>query len=258
MTCPFPGMDPFLESQLWQDFHAKFLPVLGEMLTQQVVPRYFVEVEQYVYLAREEEEPDRLIEPDLALVDVRPNEPTSGAGGAAATATLAPVVHTMYLPRRRRRQTFLAIRDRSLRKVVTAIELLSPSNKSPGDDRNEYLVKRTNILCTMAHLVELDLLRGGQRLPTREPLERADFYAFISRHGRLPKVDVYLWTLRDKLPRVPIPLADGDPDAYLDLQAAFTTTYDRTRYDYALDYRAALKPPLDAASAEWVRGVLER
>ena len=67
------------------------------------------------------------------------------------------------------------------------------------------------------------------------------------------QVDVYGWTLRNRLPVIPVPLADDDPDVPLDLQAAFTTTYDRVGYDYALDYRSPVKPPLDAAAAEWVR-----
>jgi hypothetical protein len=104
--------------------------------------------------------------------------------------------------------------------------------------------------------VEIDLLRGGQRLPTREPLAPADFYAFLCRTERLPQVEVYAWTLRDRLPVVPVPLSGDDPDVPLDLQAAFTTTYDRAGYDYALDYRRPVEPSLDAFAAEWVRSLL--
>ncbi len=72
MPSPFPGMDPFIEGQRWQDFHTRFITVLGEMLMPQVRPRYVVEVEEYVYLAREGEASDRLIEPDVAVVEGRP------------------------------------------------------------------------------------------------------------------------------------------------------------------------------------------
>ena len=118
------------------------------------------------------------------------------------------------------------------------------------------MVKRSNILYTPAHLVEIDLLRGGQRLPTREPLAPADFFVFVCRSEMQSQVEVYGWTLRDRLPVIPVPLADDDPDARLDLQAAFTTTYDRAGYDYALDYRSPVKPPLEASLAEWVRSVV--
>jgi hypothetical protein len=55
---------------------------------------------------------------------------------------------------------------------------------------------------------------------------------------------------------VPVPLAPEDPDVPLDLQAAFTTTYDRAGYDYSLDYRRSPEPPLDPPATEWVRSVL--
>ena len=66
------------------------------------------------------------------------------------------------------------------------------------------------------------MLRGGERLPTIDPLQDGDFYAFVCRPRLRPELDVYAWTLRDPLPTLPIPLAQGDPDVPLDLQAAFT------------------------------------
>jgi hypothetical protein len=240
-------MDPFIESQLRQDFHTTFITVLRELLMPQVRARYVVEVQQYVYLARDDEEPDRLIAPDLAVLEGR-SDLSVPAESVATAATLAPVIHTVPVPRRYE-QKFLSIRNRQSRNVVTVIELLSPWNKTPGEGRTEYLVKRSNILYTPANLVEIDLLRGGQRLATREPLAPADYYAFVFCTGRMPQVDVYGWTLHDRLPAVPVPLAGDDPDVLLDLQAAFTTTYDRAGYDYALDYGLPVEPPLEASLA---------
>jgi hypothetical protein len=257
MPSPFPGMDPFIEGQRWRDFHTTFLTVMREMLTPRVRPRYVVEVEEYVYLAREDEEPDRLIEPDVTVAESSP-EVAGGPRSPAATASLPrPALHTVPVPKRYR-QTFLSIRDRQSQHVVTVIELLSPWNKAAGEGRNEYLVKRNNVFCTPAHLVELDLLRGGARLPTREPLAPADFYAFVCRTERLPQVEVYGWTLRDPLPSIPVPLAADDPDVPLDLAAALTTTYDRSGYDYSLDYRRPVEPSLEPLAAEWVQTVLAR
>jgi len=257
MPSPFPGMDPFIEGQRWRDFHTTFVTVIREMLTPQVRPRYVVEVEEYVYLAREDEDPDRLIEPDVAVVESGA-EPVAGLRSPAGAASVAaPVIHTVPVPRRYR-QAFLTIRNRQWQNVVTVIELLSPVNKKAGEGRNEYLVKRSNVFHTPAHLVEIDLLRGGERLPTREPLEPADFYAFVCRTERLPQVEVYPWTLRQPLPVIPIPLAGEDPDVPLDLQAAFTTTYDRAGYDYSLDYLRPVEPPLEPSAAEWARTILPR
>ncbi len=257
MPSPFPGMDPFIEGQRWQDFHASFINDLADLLMPAVRPRYVVDVEQYVYLAREDEDPDRHLEPDLSIIEGTA-EATTEFGTAAPPATaLAPAVYTIPSSRRQR-QRFLTIRDREFRKVVTVIELLSPTNKTPGDGCTEYLVKRDNVFHTPANLVEIDLLRRGQRLPTREALAPADYYAFICRTERLPKVEVYTWTLRDRLPAIPVPLAGGEPDVSLDLQAAFTKTYDRSGYDYALDYHRAVDPPLDASGADWVQMILAK
>ena len=258
MPSPFPGMDPFIEGQRWQDFHATFIPVLRELLTPAVRPRYVVDVEQYVYLMREDEKvPDRVIEPDLSVVEGAPESMDEPATSTIAATALAPAVYTLSLPRRRR-QRFLTIHDREFRKVVTVIELLSPTNKSPGEGSTEYLVKRTNVFQAPTNLVEIDLLRGGRRMATRESLVPADYYAFICRAERLPKVEVYAWTMRDQLPVIRVPLTGGDPDVPLSLQEAFTMTYDRSGYDYALDYRRTVEPPLDAALSEWVRSVTAR
>ena len=63
------------------------------------------------------------------------------------------------------RVRYLEVRDREGREVVTVIELLSPSNKRAGDDRESYLAKRRELLRSPAHLVEIDLLRGWTPMP---------------------------------------------------------------------------------------------
>jgi len=248
-------MDPFIENRTWKGFHTCYLGALSEMLVAQLRPRYIIGVEENVYLAREDDEPDRLIEPDIAVVEGSEYGEYLAESRTNAAVTLMPKPHTVPLPRKRR-QRFLSIRNTLSREVVTVVELLSPTNKKPGDGLGEYLVKRSNVFDSLANLVEIDLLRGGQRMPTREPLEPADFYAFVFHRQRLPHVDVYERTLREPLPVIPVPLAEGDSDAAIDLQAAFTTTYDRAGYDYALNYRAPARPPLEPVAAEWVRSLL--
>jgi hypothetical protein len=252
MPAPFPGMDPFLESQKWDDFHARYITVLSEMLVIKLRPRYVVDVERYVYVTRGDEEVVSIIAPDAVVAE-------SGHGwgesvATAGTAALKPVKHRIPLPRRR--QAFLVIRTQQDRVVVTVIEVLSPWNKTRGAGLAEYLAKRANVLQSTANLVELDLLRGGTRLPTREPLQHGDYFAFVSRPQLRPDVDVYAWTLRHPLPTLPIPLAAADPDVLLDLQTAFTTTYDRAGYDYSLDYGGKVRPALSKRDAHWIRSCL--
>jgi hypothetical protein len=256
MPSPFPGLDPFVEGQLWQDFHHTLITVMRESLWPRVLPRYVVRVEERVYVERPPEDP-RVIIPDVTMLAHEGGEvPAADAVAPAPVITVAPVVLTLPMPERKR-QAFLTVRERETTAVVTVIEVLSPDNKRAGSDgRREYLRKREAVLESDAHLVELDLLRGGARLPTVEPLPPAACYAFVSRENRRPRVEVYPWTLRQPLPTIPVPLAGDDPDVALDLQAIFTAVYDRAGYGYSLDYSRPIEPPLSAADAAWVRQIL--
>ena len=249
MPSPFPGIDPFVESQMWDDFHTRFVTIISEMLVPRVRPQYMVNVERYVYLTQPDDDDEvvKIIAPDVFVSDTGHGW-REYAGGAVAT--LAPVRNRLPMPKRRR--SYLTIRTKEFREVVTVIELLSPSNKARGDGVAEYLGKRANMQTSTVNLVELDFLRGGQRLPTADPLQPGDYFAFVSRPTVRPGIDVYGWSLRDRLPAIPIPLAEPDPDVLLDLQDVFTTTYDRAGYDYALNYRAAVRPPLAADDAAWI------
>jgi hypothetical protein len=245
-------MDPFIEGQKWRDLHTTLITVVREVLLPQVRPRYVVDIQEDVYLVAERDEAVVVVEPDVHVAR------EFGAGPATATApttATAPIVHHMPVSRRRR-QPFLTIRDRGARRVVTVLEVLSPTNKRPGSARRKYLRKRSRILAADASLVEIDLLRGGKRLKTVEPLTPADYYAFVSRWWRLPEVDVYPWSLREPLGTIGVPLARRDPPASLDLQTVFTITYDRAGYDYSLDYDAEVQPSLNDSDHEWVRSVL--
>ena len=152
-----------------------------------------------------------------------------------------------------RRETYLVIRERETLEVVTVIETLSPANKrSASDGRQQYLEKRGEILSSRPHLVELDLLRGGTRLPV-VGLPATDYCGLVSRARRRPKVSIYPWSIRQSLPPIQIPLKDNDADVSLDLQSAFTTVFDRARYQLSLDYTATLEPPLSAEDAKWAK-----
>jgi hypothetical protein len=185
---------------------------------------------------------------------------------AELSAALVPHVRPKYVVRKKRRvyapmpeerrEAFLTLRERETMEVVTVVELLSPANKrTRGDGRREYLSKRESILESTTHLVELDLLRAGERLPTVEPLPPGDYYAFVCRQRRY-QAEVYAWTLREPLPAIPIPLAGDDPDVTIDLEEVFTSTYDRAGYDYSLDYTRPIRPPLPEHDASWAAGIL--
>lgn len=270
MPSPFPGVDPFIEGQRWHGFHSNFITGIQSALVPQVRPRYAVDIEEFVFIAPDddEEEYERRIGPDVNIAKAGAvaetenddeQDPAPPIGPAAADASVVtlprPVVRTIPLPRRRR-QRYLVIRNRDLERIVTAIELLSPKNKTRGDGQNQYLLKRQNVLHADANLIELDLLRGGLRLPTIQPLPAGDYYAFVCRRARPSKAAVYAWTLRDRLPSIPVPLGDDEPEAVIDLRSVFTAVYDNAGYDYALKYARDVVPPLPEADADWVREIV--
>jgi hypothetical protein len=144
--------------------------------------------------------------------------------------------------------TTVEIGDTANRQLVTAIEVLSPTNKR-GEGREEYLAKRRRMLLSTAHLLEIDLLREGQRVPMRTPLPPAPYVAFLSRAENRPVTEVWPVTLAEPLPTVPVPLLPGDPDVSLDLQLALSTIYDLLGYDLAVDYNRPPEVPLPAEAA---------
>ena len=253
MPSPFPGMDPFIETQAWSDFHLDFLIGVRAALVPRVEPDYIVEVQRYVFLEREDDERLDFV-PDATIA-------ATDAGwrhfAGSAVATLAPVKNTIPMPDRKG-QPFLLIQTTRGRRVVTVVELLSPWNKSPGDGVQQYRQKRIQYCQSLVSMVEVDLLRGGQRLPTGQALQPGDYYAFVSQPRSRPGVDVYAWTLRETLPTLPIPLSDGDSVVPLDLQAVFNETYDRAGYRNTLDYDEPIMPPLRADDATWVAERLGR
>jgi len=248
-------MDPFLESQEWEDFHTTFNTVLRERLGPALEPKYLVRVERRVYLESVGGDPETMRRADIAIVTINPRPSDAGPPVGLLLPQAASMTAECELPMPiERQETYAVIRDRETMKVVTVIEVLSPSNKRRnGDGRREYLTKRVEILSSSTHLVELDLLRGGMRLPVVGSLPSGDFFAFISRVKRRPRCEVYAWTLRDPLPSIPIPLRQGDDDAVVPLQEVFDTVYQRARYDLSVRYDAKLDPPLNESELQLMK-----
>jgi hypothetical protein len=147
------------------------------------------------------------------------------------------------------RVPFLEIRDRLDREVVTVIELLSPSNKRPGPDREQYLAKRREILRSPSNLVEIDLLRGWAPMPEGGRPE-GDYSVLVSRAVRRPVAAFWPIRLRDRLPLIPIPLKPDDPEGRVDLQDVLHHAYDGPGYENFI-YQEPPEPPLSAEDAEW-------
>ncbi len=151
----------------------------------------------------------------------------------------------------------LEVIDTNQHTVVTVIELLSPSNKITGSrGRASYEQKRREFMTSSSHFVEIDLLRDGDHLHTRELLPKGDYFVHVSRKDRRPKGYVWPIQLPQRLPVIGIPLKEGDGYAELDLQAVLVTAYDRAAYDLKIDYCSEPVPPLSGDVAEWANNLL--
>jgi hypothetical protein len=255
MPSPFPGMNPYLEQPAgWQDFHNTFLIAVREELAPQLRPDYFARVEEHVYIHEYGTDDRRpLGRPDVSVHTTGPGPHDAGTAGpsgdpAAPAAVLIPPGADEV------RSVYLEIRDRGRREVVTVIELLSPSNKETGPYRDVYWNKVRQVLASPTHFVEIDLLRGGPRMPW-VGLPDCAYYALVSRYETRPKADVWPVGLREPLPQIPIPLKSGGPKVVVDLQAVLHRVYDAAGYAISI-YEDEPVPPLAPADAVWASQLL--
>lgn len=254
MASPFPGVDPFLEGQEWPDFHHRFITAIADALQPLIEPDYLARIGERVYVEQLFGQPPGSILPDVAVLE--PVTATRRPGVREPTDREAPFVLPLPMPEEVR-ESYLEVRRRDTRAIVTVIEVLSPTNKRPGSTgREEYLAKRRAVLASRTHLVELDLLRGGERMPTTEPLPPADYYLTVSRATRRPLAGVWAFTIRDPVPVVPVPLSGDEAAAQLGLQTIFTSVYEAARYSSSLDYRHGTLPPLSEDDAAWAQAVI--
>jgi Protein of unknown function (DUF4058) len=259
MKSPFPGMDPFIECcGLWEDFHGHLVEKICESLADTVPANYLVRTGErgYVVLADDESRKSHSFKPDVSVTTNRGGAPETGD----ATALMDPPTESGALSLRafveeEFRETFVEIHEaEGERRLVTGIEVLSPSNKkmnSPGWDL--YLRKRQGFfLSRAAHLMEIDLLRGGQRMPMVDPWPGSAYTLMVARKHNMPYCKVWPAHFQHPLPPIPVPLFKPDPDVMLDLQPMIDGIYARWRFHASIDYTRRLTPPLTPDETTWL------
>jgi hypothetical protein len=252
MPSPFPGMDPYLEDpSVWMDFHERFITYCSDALNDRLPDAYETRIEERVNLVSLSDERIASFRADVAisqLGEIQPRRSTR-EGTAATLVSVEPVTMPLTLYEEEH-ESKVHILDRRNHRLVTVIELLSPSNKR-GEGFFEYKVKRNARLRTPVHLVEIDLLVGGERLPLEKALPAGQYYAYVARGDRRPDCQVYAWSVRQPLSTIMIPLSAPDPDLPLDLCELFKTTYERGRYKRSLTYSVPPPAPLPAEDLQW-------
>jgi hypothetical protein len=265
MPSPIPGMDPFLEDPaVFPDLHDSLIFCLREALNARLPEPYYAGIGSRIWVQSSQQR----IGPDVKVLHpqqtVHGGIPAGGGGVAVAEAVVAePLV--VHIPREEVRETFLEIyAEPGGTRLVTTVEVLSLSNKSPGaHGRDLYLQKQQELLNRRVHLVEIDLLRGGEHT-TAVPLEEAvakagifHYHVCIHRFDRPEDYFLYPIRLGRRLPAIAIPLLPGDDPVSVDLQAVLDRCYDTGRYRRRVRYgNSVLVPPLPAEQEEWLKRLL--
>jgi hypothetical protein len=248
MKYPFPGMDPYLEHPvLWEGVHTRLIVAIANQLQPKLDPRYVTSIEERVFI----EGPQRRV-PDLWIQKVREAEGMTALAETDSDTAVIVEVDTLEIHEKR-----IEILDSyNELKLVALIEVVSPTNKAAGPGRVSYQAKQAETLARECHLIELDLLRHGRHvlcIPEWrvKPFKPFDSLCCVNRWPSRNCFELYPRTLRQRLPRLKVPLADEDPDTTLDLQAAFEQVYIEGRYWRRIRYDQKCKPRLSSKNQAW-------
>jgi hypothetical protein len=252
MAMIFPGMDPYLEHpQLWPSVHSRLVVYMADQLGPLIRPRYATTIEERVYI----EESDRNIIPDIWIKTNRAELPRGNAMAAVAEVDVGERVKVSTLEIH---ETYIEILDLYReQQVVAIIEIVSPSNKYVGEGRDCYLKKQREILHSGIHLVEIDLLRTGNHVlavPEQVVRNRGRYEYLVSINrasGMREEYEFFLRRLRERLPKIPIPLAENDPEIPLDIQAAVEKVYEGGGYADRIQYQRPCFPALSPEDQAW-------
>lgn len=260
MANPFPGMDPFMEEpSIWPTVHQGLISLLWMELNHRLPVGYVANVEERVFLV----EPPTIRYPDVHVAK-NPRKSTQNGNGATAIAVLEadPAVEIEFPPSEFREPYIEIHLGRKPGTLIAVLEVLSPTNKNPGEGRDLCLEKQEELLGSKTHLIEIDLLRAG-RHTVAMPSERLDengwdYLVCLHKGGWRNKCRVWPVPLPKRLPRFVVPLAGKDADVVVDLQALLNQCYDAGRFADRIDYRAECQPSLSKKNAKWVDELLRK
>lgn len=250
-------MDPYLEAR-WSDVHGTLITLAKEALQPHLPAGLRARSEERVLLETVEQHTAiASYRGDVAVVQSPRGTKTAGASAVTPSSPVAAVepflVDYYEGPEVDR---FLQIVDtRSRNRVITAVEILSPWNKGPGRLNRDYRRKLDDYARGEVSVVEIDLLRSGRgRLPVGQvdmpPERRTPYLVCVRRGWRASRWELYPVSLRAPLPRIPVPLREGEPDVALDLQPLIERAYAAGGHD-DIDYSKPANPPLNPDDAAW-------
>jgi hypothetical protein len=238
----YPGMDPYLEQPgYWQGFHNGLVAHIRDAINAILPPGYIAFIEQRLAILPE----DQLRIADIAVI-AHPKPAATGSAAAVAERAIPHGIVSAWMEPVY--DWFIEVRTSRPRprRVVTVIEVLSPTNKAAGSEgRREYQAKQQQLMNGDANLLEIDLLRHGAHT-VATPLERLhsrdtwDYIVSLHRITDRYRCSFWLNRLTEPLPEVRVPLLPDDPDVFLDLQAAYRSSYLSGRFYEDIDYSQPL------------------
>jgi hypothetical protein len=248
-------MDPFIEHPVISEgFHARLIIAMANQLQPQLDPRYVTSIEERVFI----EGPQRRI-PDVWIQKAADKGAVPTPTDASADTAVILEVEELEI-----RESRLEILDAySSMKLVAVLEVLSPTNKGSGPGRDSYLAKQHEILARDCRFLEIDLLRKGRHVLSVPDWRVAELSPYddltcVNRWPRRNRFELYPRRLRQRLPRIKVPLAEPDPDVKLDLQAAVEQIHAEGRYSRRLRYGEPCEPALAPEDQEWAEAQLAR
>jgi len=256
-------MDPYLEHpNVFPNLHDRLIVYLEEEIQPKLPESYFAKGAQRVWL--EYSESTRI--PDVSMLRTTDPSGQRPAGGGTAVAEVPVKIPAPSIASDEFHESFLEIyvKSEGEPRLVTALEILSPINKTPGKDaRGEYRKKQRQLLQSQVHLIEIDFLRAGVHttaVPQDELLKRCgrvDYHICAHYFDQPDDFFVYPIQLWDKLPNILIPLLPGDDPVTVELQPLFDRCYDRGPYQREINYaNDPPPPPLTSEKLAWVKSVL--
>jgi hypothetical protein len=211
-------MNPYLEHpDRWSTVHNRLIVGLADVLAPQLLPKYQVDIEKRVY---EVIGANSLLvgRPDVTVQRPRISD-SDLPSSSVISADLSPLkVHVPILEEVR--EAYLEVKEAATQLVITAIEILSPTNKR-GDGRKKYEQKRQQVLSSRTHLVEIDLLREGEPMPIVETVPPSAYRILVSRSDLRPTADLYPFNLPAPIPQFALPLQSGDREPMIDRKPLF-------------------------------------
>lgn len=248
-------MNPYLQES-WENVHTMLIAYIQDALSPELPPDLLARAEERLVVASSEEEEPRSARVDVAVVESwREGFPPVWMPEEGSAARDAVVDAPLVFLEEPEPERWVEIRDARGR-VITVIELLSPTNKREGEGWAEYRARQRHFLSAGVNLVEIDLIRGGlhtvaissAHLP---PAAGTRHLVCVARsHTGTQRREVYLAPLRERLPTIRVPLRLGDPDVPLALQPLLDRCYRLGRH-WLTAYARPLSPPLPADETAW-------